>query len=156
MLELNLPRQFNAARHLIDRNVEQGRGEKTAILSEDRTYTYQQLLEKVNRAANMLIELGVQPENRVMILLQDSPETIFSFYGAMNLGAVPIPTNILMKSQDFLHVLNDSRSAVLIVDSAFLPEIEKILNQARFLKKIIVCGDQNHEYLDFDQLMDRA
>lgn len=113
MLELNLPRQFNAAQYFIDRNVDEGRGERVAIYSEDKTYTYHQLLEMVDRVASMLTELGVEMENRVMLLLRDSPEMIFSFYGAMKMGAVAIPTNILMKSQDFLYVLNDSRASLV-------------------------------------------
>ena len=156
MLKLNLPSHFNAAQYFIDRNVEEGRGEKTAVFSGDRTYTYQQLHENVNRAANMLAELGVEMENRVMLLVQDSPEMIFCFYGAIKLGAVPIPTNILMKSPDFLHVINDSRARVLIVDSIFLPEIEKILDQVIFPVKIVVIGGQDHGHLSFDQLMNEA
>ena len=85
----------------------------------------------------MLKVLGVEMENRVMLLVRDSPQMVFSFLGAIKLGAVPIPTNILMKSQDFLHVLSDSRAKVLIVDSVFLPEIEKILDQAFILS---TCG----------------
>ncbi len=156
MLKLNLPKKFNAAEYFIDRNIDEGRGNRTAILFEDRTYSYNQLLENVNRAANMLSELGVRLEDRVMLLVRDTPEMIFSFYGAIKLGAVPIPTNILMKSQDFLYELNDSRAPVLIVDSAFLPEIEKIRNRAKFLESIVVIGGQDHSYHSFNELMDKA
>jgi benzoate-CoA ligase len=156
MLKLNLPSHFNAAQYFIDRNVEEGRGEKPAILSGDQTYTYNQVLESVNRAANMLAGLGVEMENRVMLLLMDSPEMIFCFYGAIKLGAVPIPTSILMKSKDFLYVINDSRARVLIVDPVFLPEIEKILDQTAFLEKVVVVSGEDHSHLSFDELMSRA
>lgn len=156
MIELNLPKHFNAARYLVDRNVEEGRGERPAIYFEDQTYNYHQVLENVNRSANMLKDLGVEMENRVMLLVRDCPEMIFSFFGAIKLGAVPIPTNMLMKSQDFLHVLNDSRARVLIVDSVFLPEIEKIIDQAVFCKKIVVLGEKDHGYLSFNRLMEQS
>jgi len=156
MLKLNLPRRFNAAQYLVDRNVEEGRGERPAIFFEDQTYNYTLVLEKVNRSANMLEGLGVEMENRVMLLVPDSPEMIFSFFGAIKLGAVPIPTNILMKSQDFLYVLNDSRAKVLIVDPVFLPEIEKILDQAAFCKNIVVIGGEDHGHLSLDRLMEQA
>jgi len=156
MIQLNLPDQFNVARYLIDRNVEEGRGEKAAILSGDQTYTYLQLLQNVNRAANMLAGLGVEMENRVMLLLRDSPEMIFCFYGAVKLGAVPIPTNILMKVNDFLHVINDSRARVLVVDSVFIPEIEKILDQTRFLRSIVVVSGEDHAHLSYGDLMKQA
>ena len=156
MLELNLPRQFNAAEHFVDRNVAEGRGDKTAILFEDQAVTYGQLMENVNRVANVLTTLGVGMESRVMLLLRDTPEMLYSFYGVIKAGAVAIPTNILMKAPDFLYMLNDSRAPVLIVDQVFLPEIEKILDQAVFLKSVLVCGDQDHDHLAFDKLVEGA
>ena len=155
-LNLKLPERFNAAEYFVDRHVDEGRGDKTAILFEDQSYTYAQFLEKVNRVAHALTELGVGMEDRVMLLLRDTPEMLFSFYGAIRIGAVPIPSNILMKAPDFLYMLNDSRAAVLIVDAVFLPEIEKILDQAVFLKKVVVCGDTGHTHLSFNELLEKA
>ena len=156
MLDLRLPRRFNAAEFFIDRHIAEGRGAKTAILSERRPYTFRELQENVNRTANLLAGLGVRMEDRVMLLLRDSPETVFAFYGAMKLGAVPIPTNILMKAPDFLYVLNDSRAPVLIVDAAFLPEIKKIRSDALFLKHVVVCGGSGPGCMDFDALLSTA
>ena len=156
MLELNLPRQFNAAEYFVDRNVEEGRGDKVAVIHENQQFTYRQVQEKVNRTANMLADLGVRMENRVMLLLRDTPAMIFGFYGAIKLGAVPIPTNILMKAPDFLYMLNDSRAAVLLVDAAFLPEIEKIRAGAQFLKHIVVCNGREQGYPVYDELLAAA
>ncbi len=158
MLNLNLPRQFNAAEYFVDRNINEGRGDKAAILFEDEVISYGLLAENVNRVAGVLTELGVGMETRVMLLLRDSPEMLYSFYGTIKAGAVAIPTNILMKAPDFLYMLNDSRAPVLIVDSVFLPEIEKILDQVLFLKKVLVCGDQdqNQDHLSFNELFAKA
>jgi benzoate-CoA ligase len=152
MLDLGLPRGFNAAAHFIDRNVAEGRGDKTAIFTEGRTYTYAEVEDCVNRTANLLAGLGVRMEERVVLILKDSPQTVFAFYAAIKLGAVAVPTNILMKAPDFLFVLNDSRAPVLIVDAAFLPEIEKIRDQAVFLKHVVVCGGAGNRHPDFDLL----
>jgi benzoate-CoA ligase len=156
MLELNLPRRFNAAEYFVDRNVGEGRGHKPAIVFEDQVITYDRLMENVNRAANALTRLGIGMETRVMLLMRDTPEMIYSFYGAIKTGAVPIPTNILMKAPDFLYMLNDSRAPVLIVDTAFLPEVEKILEQTVFLKKVVVCGERDHNHLSFSELIEKA
>lgn len=156
MLDLGLPRRFNAAAHFIDRNVAEGRGEKSAIFSEGRTYTYGEVQACVNRTANLLADLGVRMEERVVLILKDSPQTVFAFYGAIKLGAVAVPTNILMKAPDFLYVLNDSRAPVLIVDAAFMPEIEKIRDQAVFLKHVLVCGGAGQGLADFDALAGQA
>ncbi len=156
MLDLKLAGRFNAAEYFVDRHIEEGRGDKTAIIAEGRTYTYQQFFENVNRAANMLATLGVEMENRVMLLVQDSPEMLFCFYGAMKMGAVPIPTNILMKSQDFLYVLNDSRAKVLVVDAMFMSEVEKIIDQASFLKAVVVVGDPETSHRSFNEAMNKV
>ncbi len=156
MLNLNLPAHFNAAHYLVDRHVDEGRGDRPAILFEDESHTYDQLRRQVNRVGHMLKGLGVEMETRVMLLMGDSPRMVFSFLGAIKLGAVPIPTNILMKSQDFLHMLNDSRAKVLIVDSIFLPEIEKILDQAVFCHHVVVTGGGDHGHLRFEALTDNA
>jgi benzoate-CoA ligase len=156
MLNLNLPRQFNAAEYFIDRNVAEGRGNKPAILYEDRVISYILLAENVNRTANALTALGVGIEHRVMLLLRDTPQMIYSFYGAIKAGAVPIPTNILMKAPDFLYMLNDSRAPVLVVDAVLLAEVEKILDQAVFLKHVVVCGQRDHGHLPFDELIHKA
>ena len=95
-------------------------GSKRPSFLRIRRLHYRQFLENVNRMANVLTELGVGMETRVMLLLRDTPEMLFSFYGAIKTGAVPIPSNILMKAPDFLYMLNDSRAAVLIVDAVFL------------------------------------
>lgn len=156
MLNLSIPRQFNAAEYFVDRNVEEGRGEKIAIIHEDQQYTYREVQENVNRTANILADLGVQMEDRVMLLLRDTPAMIFGFYGAIKLGAVAIPTNIMMKAQDFLYMLNDSRASVLMVDHVFLPEIEKIRAEAPFLKHTVVCNDSEPGYLEFNDLLATA
>ena len=156
MLNLNLPRKFNAAEYFVDRNVQEGRGDKAAILYEDQEISYSLLMENVNRVANVLTELGIGMESRVMLLLRDTPELLYSFYGVMKAGAVAIPTNILMKAPDFLYMLNDSRAPVLIVDAVFLSEIEKILDQAVFLKKVVVCGGSDHRHLNFNELIENA
>jgi len=156
MFDLNLPRQFNAAEYFVDRNLSEGRGDKAAILYEDQVISYSLLAEKVNRTANALCGLGVGMEKRVMLLLRDSPEMIYSFYGAIKAGAVAVPTNILMKAPDFLYMLNDCRASVLIVDAVFLPEIEKILDQTVFLKSVVVVGEPANSHLSYDELIEAA
>ena len=83
-----LPDKFNAATHFIDRHIADGRGQKVAIESEERRVTYQRLFEMVNRVGNCLRKLGVRIEERVFLLLFDTPEFAASFFGAIKIGAV--------------------------------------------------------------------
>jgi benzoate-CoA ligase family protein len=152
MIALDLPRRFNAADYFIERHVVKDGGGRTAVLAEDREYSYAEVLERVNRAANLLAGLGVRMEERVLLLLADSPEMLFAFFGAMKLGAVPVPGNILMKAPDFRTILNDSRARVLIVEADLLPEIEAVRREAPFLEHLLVCRGPDRGYPAFEEL----
>lgn len=156
MIELDLPRRFNAAEYFIERQVVRDGGGRTAVLSDDREYSYAEVLAQVNRAANLLGALGVRMEERVLLLLADSPEMLFAFFGAMKRGAVPVPGNILMKAPDFLYILNDSRARVLIVEAHLLPEIEKVRAEARFLEHVVVCRGSGEGGAAFEELLAAA
>ena len=91
-----LPDIFNAASWFIDRNVAEGRGPKVAIECGDQRITYAEVHERVNRAGNVLRDqFEVRLEERVVLLLVDGPEFIYTFFGAVKIGAVPIPTSTL-------------------------------------------------------------
>ncbi len=136
---VTIPPIFNAATYFVDRNLHEGRGEKTAIIYEGQEFSYQQIAQMVNQAGSMLRDLGLQPEQRVLLLLLDSPEFVATFFGAMKIGAVPIPTNTLLKSQDYKYLLEDSRSMIAIVSEPLLPLIEAIREQCRYPRHLIVA-----------------
>jgi len=137
-----LPDIFNAASWFIDRNVAQGRGPKVAIECGDQRITYAEVLERVNRAGNMLRDqFEVRIEERVVLLLLDGPEFIYTFFGAVKIGAVPIPTSTLWKTADYEYVLNDSRARVIVISEALLPQLTAIPRERlRYLKHVIVAG----------------
>jgi benzoate-CoA ligase family protein len=151
----NLPEQLNAASVFVDENIQQGRGDNIALFNGDETLTYQDVSEMVNKTGNALKNLGINPEDRVMLLLLDSPEFVASFFGAIKIGAVPIPTNTMLKANDFLYFLNDSGAKTLIVHDILLPEIEKIKDDLRYLRNIIVAGNAESNYLSFNELINR-
>lgn len=137
---LKLPEAFNAADYYIDRNVREGRGDKIAVLCEDRSFTYRQIQTGVNRFGNALKELDVRMEERVALLLLDTEVYPQAFYGAIKIGAVPVCLNTLNRSQDFEYYLNDCRARVLVVDKLLLEQIEPIRNNLQFLTHIIVAN----------------
>ncbi|MCH5375774.1 MAG: AMP-binding protein, partial [Planctomycetes bacterium] len=124
MSVVDLPERLNTAQIFVDVHLEQGRGDKAALLCDDRVITYRQLFEHVNRFGNVLAALDVRMEERVAMLLPDSPEWAFTFFGTMKIGAVAVPLNTNLKSPDYLYYLNDSRARVLVVDPSLLGRIE--------------------------------
>src|ERR1700694_4151829 len=138
---IELPSGFNAASYFIDRHIEEGRGSKVAIECGDEQVTYARLHERVNRFGNALKKLGVRPEERAGLLLLDTPEFFYSFFGGIKIGAVPIPMNTLLKPAEYEYMLNDCRARVAIVSEALYPQIQAIPKEnLRYLKKVVVAG----------------
>lgn len=155
---VDLPERMNAASILVDDNVEAGRGEKTAIYDtdDDSTFTYNQVLTMTNRTGNALKDLGVRMEERVMLLLPDSPELVCSFLGAIKIGAVPFPANTLVTPRGCEYMLNDSRARVLVVSEPLLALIDPIRDKLRYLRQIIVVGRASSDHLSYDELVGAA
>src|SRR5437588_13126916 len=96
--DLGVPEAFNAATYFVDRHLQEGRGDRTAIECGDQRVTYRQVAEGCNRFGNALRDqLDVRLEERVPLMLLDGPEFAYCFFGAMKMGAVPIPLNTLLK-----------------------------------------------------------
>jgi benzoate-CoA ligase family protein len=133
--------QFNAATYFIDRHLDEGRGEKIAIEADEARVTYRQLVENVNRFGNALRQLGVRIEERVLLLLLDGPEFAFAFFGAIKIGAVPVPVSTLLKPADYDYILNNLRARVAVVSESLYPQIQAIPSaQLRYLQHVIVAG----------------
>ena len=151
---VTLPETFNAATYFVDRNVVEGRGRKVAIECGDQRVTYAEVAERVNRFANTLRRLGVEPEQRVALILLDSPAFAYSFFGAIKAGAVPVPLNTLWRARDYQFALNDSGARVLVISAALLGEFSAIDRAAlRRLAHVIVVGNVPQGSLSFDTLL---
>ena len=138
---LGVPEVFNAATHFVDRNVANGRGDHVAIECGDARVTYAEVARHVNRCGHALRGIGVRPEDRVLLLLLDGPEFVYSFFGAIKIGAVPVPLNTLWKPDDYEYVIRDSRAAILIVSAELLACVERIpTGHRRSLRQIVVVG----------------
>ncbi|HSF30080.1 MAG TPA: benzoate-CoA ligase family protein [Candidatus Tectomicrobia bacterium] len=153
---IQLPDVFNAAHEFVDRHVEAGRADRIALRCEGRTLTYGQVAEMVNRVGNALQALGVDMENRVLLLLYDSPEFAVSFFGAMKIGAVPVPVNTMMRAQDYAYFLNDSRAKVLIAHRPLWDEVAKVRHQLKYLKHVVIVGAPAADQQAFDRWMAAA
>jgi benzoate-CoA ligase family protein len=140
--DLGVPATFNAATHFVDRHQAEGRSGKVAIECGDERVTYGELAARVNRFGSALRDvLEVRPEERVVLLLLDTPLFHVAFFGAIKIGAVPIPVNTLWKTPEYRHVLNDARARVAIVSEELLPRIAAIDRaDVPALRHVVVAG----------------
>jgi benzoate-CoA ligase len=155
-MEVQLPDTYNAAATFVDDNIREGRGGKVAIFYGDRQITYREVFENVNRTGNALKDLGVEIEHRVLLILPDSPEFAYSFFGAIKIGAVAVPINPWMSANDYEYLINDSRARAIVVHETTLPEIEKIVHRTPFLKHVIVAGNARGKAVSLERLMAEA
>jgi len=151
-----IPERLNAATVLVDAHIAAGRGAKPAILCGESVVTYGALCEGVNRLGNILKGLGVRMEERVAILMPDSPEFAFAFFGAMKTGAVAIPMNTLLAPRDYEYLLNDSRAPVLVVHASLLDRIAGIRDGLRYLKHVLVSGEAAAGHPNLESAMQQA
>ena len=155
-MKVDLPDTYNAATTFVDENIRQGRGGKVAIHYLEQKITYQEVFEKVNRTGSALKDLGIGIEDRVLVILPDSPEFAYCFFGAIKIGAVAVPTNPWMFAKDYEYLINDSRARAIIVHESTLPEIERIWDNTPFLRHILVVGAPRGKALSYDSLIAKA
>jgi len=149
-----LPDEFNAAEYFVERHMREGRSAKIAIECGDARVTYGELSARVNQIGSGLKSLGVRMEERVFLLLPDVPEFAFSFFGTIKIGAVAVPVNTLLKSQDYKYLLNNSRARVAIVGDSLLSLVQAIpRGELRYLETIVVQGNAPAGMLALDDLV---
>jgi benzoate-CoA ligase len=150
--DLAIPEMFNAATWFVDRNVAEGRGPKIAIECGDERVSYDELLRNVNRAGNALRDrYGVRPEERVLLLLFDGPAFAYAFFGAIKIGAVPVPLNTLWKPADYEYVIRDSRAGVILVSPQLLPQLERVsVDARRAVRHVITVPFEDGDSPDLD------
>lgn len=150
---------YNASQPFIDQNILNGLGDKTAVYYGDDQITYQTLNNRVNQTANLLKETGLKMEERILINCYDSPELVYAFFGAIKMGAVPIPVNTMMQPHDYEYYLNNSRAKGLIVHETLWEKIVHLRSRFIYLKHVIVISESNTEkvpdILNFHRLLDR-
>src|SRR5262247_1058346 len=147
-----IPEKYNATT-LIDDNLEAGRGEKTAIYFGDERITYNDLFNRVCAMGRGLRALGVAREQRVLLILGDTPAFPAAFFGAMRVGAVPIPINPMYKASDYRFFLEDSYARVVITEIANLEKLSQALSGYDEKVGIIVADTAAPNAYSMDELL---
>ena len=130
---------FNAAVQLLARNLEADRADRIAYIDDREQVTFAGLAERVDRAGNVLRGLGVQAEQRVLMVMLDTIDFIAVFLGAMKIGAVPVPVNTLLQAVDYVGLLTDSRARVLVVSDALLARLRAARDASPWLAATVVA-----------------
>ncbi len=135
------PPAYNAAVDLVGRNLTTPERARTvAVIDAAGSYTYEELGARVDRAANVLRGLGIEPEQRVALALLDGIDFTACFLGAIKAGIVPIPMNTLFQPADFAYILADSRAKALVVSTELEATLAEAARLAGWTGPILVSG----------------
>jgi benzoate-CoA ligase len=154
--QVDIARNYNASVDLIDRNLERGLANKTALIDNDGCYTCAELAERVKRAGNALQKAGAEMETRAMLWLLDDVDFPSVFLGAIRTGVIAISVNTLLTSNDYDYMLRDSRARIVVVSDTLLERFEPILAGQPHLKTVVVAGTQSTGHQHLQTLMAQA
>src|SRR5262247_2088556 len=142
-MPVEFPELFNMADYFLYHNLEEGRENKVCLHFRNRTYSYGEAARMANRAGNALRELGVQMEDRVLIVLPDCPEFVWAWFGAARIGSVITMVNPLLTADDYRYYLHYTRARVAIVHESYLQPIVEALAGSDYLRAIIVVPNED-------------
>lgn len=106
----------------------------------DETYTWQEVLANVNRAANGLLDLGVRPGERVAIMMGNRPEFLWIHLGIVFIGALSVPVNISQRGNTLRHILSDSDSVVIVFEENLRDAVVSVREELPSLRATVVAG----------------
>lgn len=132
--------RFNIGAELIDRNLRAGRADRTAVWHGGKTFTYGEIARQVDAAALALLHAGIEPEQRVLLVMPDTPELLACYLGAIKIGAIAVPCNPLLRAADYAYFLEESRARILVTAQGCLDRVEPALAGQRTLRRVVIAG----------------
>lgn len=140
-MTVQFPERFNMADYFLYHNLEEGRENKTCLYFKDQSFTYADAARMANRAGNALREVGVKLEDRVLIVLPDGPEFVWTWFGAARIGAVITMVNPLLPADDYRYYLEYTRARSAIVHQSLAKPFAEAVESANYLRSVIVTDD---------------
>ena len=133
------------ADYFLYHNLEEGRENKVCLYFEDQKWTYGDVARRSNQTGNALRELGVEIEDRVLLVLPDCPEFVWTWFGAARIGSVITMVNPLLPASDYEYYLEYTRAKVAVVHHSVLKTFAEAAANARYLRGVLIVGDETLE-----------
>src|SRR5581483_7743869 len=145
--EFQYPDYVNVGVELTDRIVEQGMGDRIALIGNGRQRTYKELADWSNRLAHALVEnYGVKPGNRVLIRSGNNPALVAAWLAATTAGAVVVNTMPMLRAGELSKIVDKAEIALALTDSRIADELVACAKTSRFLKQVVnFDGTSNHD-----------
>lgn len=144
-MNVTFPERFNMADYFLYDNLKEGRENKVCLYFEDQQWTYGLTARMSNKAGNALRELGLQIEQRILIVLPDCPEFVWSWFGAARIGAVITMVNPQLPASDYAYYLDYTRARIAVVHESALRAFVEGARNSEYLRGVLIVGTQKGE-----------
>lgn len=145
------PQKFNSTEELLDKQVAAGRGDRAAILFEDKKIPYKGMLGMVNKLGSSLRALGIEEADRVALRAPNIPPALVTNFAVLKIGGIFLPTSGLFSRAEIGHVFNNAEVKAVVVAAPMLEELEKARPDLKTLEHIIVIGGTPEQQGGFKQ-----
>jgi benzoate-CoA ligase family protein len=135
------PERFNIADYFLDARVREGRGQKTALITDQGALTYMEVQARANRFGRLLLEAGVQPEQRVLLALPDGPDFVAALFGTLKIGAVVVMVNPQLDGPAIEYFYGYTRASVAVTARESARTFQSAAKSAPLLREVIIADE---------------
>jgi 2-aminobenzoate-CoA ligase len=144
--QFNHPEMLNCVDKLLDNHIKEGRGESVCIRTFEETWTYQDVYDKANQIAHVLVdELGLKSGNRVLIRSANNPMMVACWFAVLKAGGIVVATMPLLRSKELTTIIDCAEISHAFCDSELADEMHLV--KSNFLKKVSYYGNSQLENL---------
>ena len=136
---------LNIADYFLDARVREGRGDRTALITDAGLWSYREVQALANRYANVLGSVGVAPEQRVIIALPDGPDYVAALFGVLKIGAVVVMVNPELKPDAIEYFFDYSRATVALVAAERAEAFRAAAGRAAHAPALLAVGASDWE-----------
>jgi benzoate-CoA ligase family protein len=141
----NISTYVTLAEYCLDARVHGGGGSARALITDEGAFTYSEVQRRANRFANVLRASGVEPEQRVLIALNDGLDWVAAFFGALKLGAAVVMANPGLKKEEIAYFLEYTRAKIAITEGEAAATFRQAGEGVSTLREILVAGEADLE-----------
>ena len=126
--------------------------DKTALIFDDRQWSFKQINERANAVANGLLDMGVKEGDRVMLFLPNCTEFFFWYFGIVKMGAIVNPLNVMLKERELDYLIGDCKPEVIVTTRELAEEPLKIFrhDDCSARKMVMIGGEEDDPILNYE------
>ncbi|UCF50539.1 MAG: AMP-binding protein [Thermoplasmatales archaeon] len=157
----NIPEKYNIGYDCVDKHTETNKRNKVALYWENsegdsEKFTFNDMKRLTNKFGNALKKLGFNKGDRFLIRLPNIPEFHVSFLGGIKIGAIPIPSSVILRSYEIEYRINDSGIKAVITSSDYVKDVNEVMEKCQSLEQIIIVDEAYGDQLLYNTLMNES